>query len=68
LVETDDVRRIAHWTLFADALPDALLTVIRDATNRGFALGNGRFLGGWGIVGKPVICKTVASPLASRRR
>jgi putative transposase len=43
LAETDDARRTAYRTLFADALPEAVLTAIRDATNGGFALGNERF-------------------------
>jgi putative transposase len=43
LAETDEARRTACRTLFADILPDAVLTTIRDATNGGFALGNERF-------------------------
>ena len=42
LAETDDAGRTAYRTFFADALPEAVLTAIRDATNGGFALGNER--------------------------
>ena len=43
LGETEAARQLAYRALFADALPDAMLRAIRDATNGGFALGNERF-------------------------
>ena len=43
LGETDAARQLAYRALFADALPDAMLRAIRDATNGGFALGKERF-------------------------
>lgn len=42
LGETEAARQLAYRALFADALPDAMLGAIRDATNGGFALGNER--------------------------
>ena len=43
LDENEAPCQLAYGALFADALPDAMLRAIRDATNGGFALGNERF-------------------------
>jgi len=34
---------VAYRSLFADCLPDSMLSAIRDATNGGFVLGSNRF-------------------------
>ena len=43
LAESDAARRSAYRNLFADTLPDDLLSAIRDATNGGFVLGSDHF-------------------------
>ena len=43
LRDSDDGRRAAYLSLFADCLPDSVLSAIRDATNGGFVLGSSRF-------------------------
>jgi len=43
LGEGEEARRARYRDLFADEIPQAELTAIRDATNGGFALGSDRF-------------------------
>jgi len=43
LHESDQDRRAAYRNLFADSLPESVLSAIRDATNGGFVLGSSRF-------------------------
>jgi putative transposase len=43
LHESDEGRRQAYRNLFADSLPESVLSAIRDATNGGFVLGSSRF-------------------------
>jgi len=43
LAESEEARCACYRTLFADQIPQAELTAIRDATNGGFALGSERF-------------------------
>jgi putative transposase len=43
LAEAEETRRACYRRLFADEIPEADLTAIRDSTNGGFVLGNERF-------------------------
>ena len=43
LADTDEARRSRYRGLFADAIPQDMLTALRDATNGGFVLGSRRF-------------------------
>jgi putative transposase len=43
LAESKEARRACYRILFADEIPEADLTAIRDATNGGFVLGSERF-------------------------
>ena len=43
LHDSDDGRRAAYRNLFADCLPDSVLSAIRDAANGGVVLGSSRF-------------------------
>lgn len=40
---SDEQRQDTYQALFQDAVANELLTTIRDATNKGWALGNNRF-------------------------
>jgi putative transposase len=43
LADADEARRSKYCRFFADALPQDMLTALRDATNGGFVLGSQRF-------------------------
>lgn len=43
LADADEGRRSRYRGLFADAIPQDMLTALRDATNGGFVLGSQRF-------------------------
>lgn len=43
LADADEARRSRYRGLFADAIPQDMLTALRDATNGGFVLGSQRF-------------------------
>ncbi len=43
LTPTDEGRRVAYRQLFKTITPEDDLTKIRDATNKGWALGSGKF-------------------------
>jgi putative transposase len=43
LADADEARRSTYCRFFADALPQDMLTALRDATNGGFVLGSQRF-------------------------
>ncbi len=43
LADEDEVRRYRYRGLFGDAIPQDMLTALRDATNGGFVLGGQRF-------------------------